>query len=137
MTLEETRDVLKQLDNEIAQVVVFLVLTGVRIDEAADLLWTDIDFDNNLLTVTNNKTGKQRVVRLLPIVKRALLNRKQTQDEEKYVFGHKGKKDAALKQCIPHIQWKRAFKKLGLKVRKPEDLRKTFRTYHAQLPRSA
>lgn len=127
LTLKELRNVLNTLEREVALVALVLVMTGIRVDEAADLLWSDVSFDKNLMTVTNNQTGKKRYVLIFPIVKKALLELKESQDEEIYVFDYNGKKDAALRNNIPPNKWKSAFKILGMQTLKLGDLRRVFK----------
>lgn len=127
LTLKEVRNVLNTLERDVALIVVVLVLTGIRVDEAADLLWSDVDLDNNLMSVTNNQTGKKRNIRIFPVVKDALMEIRETQNDETYVFNYNGKKDHALIHNVPRDEWKRAFKALRMDQLKLTDLRRTFK----------
>lgn len=44
----------------LADVIVALSRTGLRISELTSLRWSDVDFERNVITLTNNAAGKRR-----------------------------------------------------------------------------
>ena len=45
-------------DQNIAKIMKMALFTGMRKGEIFNLRWTDIDFDNRLITIKNPKSGR-------------------------------------------------------------------------------
>jgi integrase len=73
------------------QILVFLWFTGCRPKEASILKWTDVDFQNKLIVLTEHKTirtqtkPRPRIIPLHPVAERLLLSIK-ARDEGDLVF---------------------------------------------------
>lgn len=54
--------------HEAANLIEFLGLSGMRISEATEVRWADVDFENNLIRITGGETGtKNCEIRFIPI----------------------------------------------------------------------
>lgn len=100
-------------------VVLTLADTGCRIDEALSLSWTDIDFDNLLLTL-HGKGGKERKVPFSFELRRFLWKLRQKWDHNLVFATRSGRK---LGRRVVLRDTKLVCRKLGIKI--PE------RTLHA------
>jgi len=66
-------DLLKNLDDHFKGVVRFLLVTGLRMEELAELRWDDVDRDNNNLKVKSYKgRNQERDIRQVPLDHEAL-----------------------------------------------------------------
>ncbi len=124
-TDEQIKVICKKLDERgkqvIADMVLFAVETGLRLDEENNLRWTDIDFKNKVITIGNKlfKT-KSKKVRRIPFNERMeqILKRSSTRQIEngkilrEFVFvqdnGRQYKKDTISKSL------KKVIKEAGL-----------------------
>jgi len=98
-------------------VMMFLADTGCRIDEALTLKWSDVDFDNLLLTVTG-KGNKQRKIPFSFELRKLLY---RWRSEKQLVFSTRQGKKLGRRDVLRDV--KRTCKQLGIAV--PE------RTLHA------
>ena len=62
LTEEELKKLLSAMDQDsdqnIAKIMKMALFTGMRKGEIFNLMWTDIDFDNRLITIRNPKSGR-------------------------------------------------------------------------------
>ena len=78
MTLKEARKLLASIQDQVFHDIVHLsILTGFRLGEVLSLNWSQVDFENGVITLTNStgfvtKSGKIRVVPLPEMAKRIL-----------------------------------------------------------------
>jgi integrase len=77
MTDEEFQILLRGSDRAFRRFLIFLKFTGCRPGEAASMRWADVDFDQNAVVLkdhkTARKTGRPRIIPLVPIVTKLLL----------------------------------------------------------------
>lgn len=71
--------------------LLFLLLTGMRRNEAATLKWSDIDFADRTLMVRNTKNKKPLTLPLSDFLFHMLRNRQNNYYENDYVFPGSGK----------------------------------------------
>ncbi len=78
------------------EIVIFAVLTGMRISEIVNLRWQDVDLQKRIIQIQSNPTfkTKQGRKRVLPVNNTAfsLLEAKHGKDTSEYVFTLNGKK---------------------------------------------
>ena len=68
-------------DRRLYTYIVLSIGTGVRLSEALNLRWIDINFNEGKINVINGKGGKDRIVYFNNKVKEALLDLQQVQKE--------------------------------------------------------
>lgn len=69
-----------------AHLILLLIYTGLRLDEALSLKWTDVDFENKEFTAFNTKNGKDHTLPMTDATE-DLFNRRFTlHGTKKYVF---------------------------------------------------
>lgn len=123
------------LRNETARdYLMFLVLTGLRRNEAAALRWDEVDLNNGFLTIPPERTkNKQPHALPLPEFLHNMLKRRDASNDgvSEYVFPGSGKnKRGYYGEC------KSAYMKVGERMKKkfmPHDLRRTFITVAERL----
>ena len=100
-----------------------LLRTGMRVGEMSSLKWSDLDFENNAITVQRSvyqgvvgstKNGKSRVVDMSPELSETLRHRKIAEQKK------------SLKKGVPFSEWIFTFD--GLKPLTPPPLRNAFNT---------
>jgi integrase len=92
-TLEEEKRILEIAKNDDKKTWYYISIlaryTGLRYGDCATITWAEIDLDNNIISVTPNKTAKHGIKVVLPIVdplKNALLEIVKTDNPNAYVF---------------------------------------------------
>lgn len=67
--------------------ILFVLFTGLRRTEAKSIQWQNVDFDNRQITIpaTNNKSNREHMLPLTPILEAILLSRRKTA-EGPFVF---------------------------------------------------
>ena len=80
LSSEEVKALLAEAEsNEIYPLILAAVYTGMRLEELERLLWEDVDFAQNTITVTKSKSGSFRKIPIHKELKSELLkNRKKT-----------------------------------------------------------
>ena len=66
--------------------ILLLIYTGLRLDEALSLKWTDIDFENREFTAFNTKNGKDHTLPMTDATEDLFRNRFALHGTKKYVF---------------------------------------------------
>jgi len=69
-----------------AHLILLLIYTGLRLDEALSLKWTDVDFENREFTAFNTKNGKDHTLPMTDATKDLFRNRFALHGTKKYVF---------------------------------------------------
>jgi integrase len=105
-------------------IVLFLLSTGARLNEALQARWSLIDVENRVwrIPATNSKSGKMRAV---PLNDAALevLSRQDTEDEFEHVFINR---QTGLPYTTIQKVWERLRKKAGLEHVRIHDLRHSY-----------
>lgn len=108
-------------------VLMFLYYAGLRLDEARNIKWTDLDFERRLIHVKIAKGGRERVVFLHPRLQDALTIY-STKDEGLIFHSQVGNKiynSRTIQQIVKH-----ATKGAGIKKHvSPHTLRHSFATH--------
>ena len=73
-TKEQIQALLSNAKDSLMPVIAFALMTGMRRGEILNLLWTDLDFTANSISITESKSGKSREVPMLPALKQLLLD---------------------------------------------------------------
>lgn len=79
LTLDEIKKFFQEaykLRPYLAELYEFYLLTGVRRNEALRIMWEDVDWQNNLLTIPKTKKRRKRTIFLLPRARMILENRR-------------------------------------------------------------
>lgn len=129
MSDAEAWEIINAITNEKHwNVLVFLYYTGFRINELLSLRWQDIDYDDGIIYVTNNKGNRDDVFPLLPEVKELFLNIKK---EGGSVFAYSGSSSLSwLRKKIKRVSggrysfqdFRRCFGNRWAKLIKPAEL---------------
>jgi integrase len=86
-------EAVKKLDNQVAKdFMLLLIFCGFRREEAAKLKWSDIDFKDKTITVTETKNGKPHTLPLSEFTFKLLDERKKNCYENDFVFPGTGKR---------------------------------------------
>jgi integrase len=86
-TPEQVGQLVAAANGDWAGMVLFGYGSGARLQDAANLRWSDLDLDNGLVTFTERKTGREAVIGLHPDFEQWLLESKGTsEDPEGFVF---------------------------------------------------
>ena len=101
--------------------------TGMRKSELLNMKWSDIDFENQTISVTSKddwhtKNYKARTLQLTPVLYQALKDHELEPGSNEYVFTFRGK---AIRQDI-RKSWRRVINKAGLHGVTLHTLRRTF-----------
>lgn len=116
-------------------IVVFAVLTGLRLSELINLTWNDIDFQRQIINVCSKsdfttKTGRNRAVPLNKFLIGILQGKDGLVDKEQYLFMLNGKKVQA--SYLSH-RFKQHIRQAGLRdTIHFHSLRHTFATWLVQ-----
>jgi len=112
-----------ELAADLRPLIHFLYLTGWRRDEARLLRWTNVDFEGEVLTITETKSGEPRVFPFgtAPELKQ-LLEAQWGARDGLYVFHRHG---SPIGVGALRSGWKRATKRAGLDGKLVHDLRRT------------
>ena len=107
-----------------ADLVEFLAYSGCRIAEATAVIWADVDFDKNCLTVTGGqkgtKNGEQRVIPMTDALRTLLLRLKEERSAKQ---GDKVALIESAKKCL-----QTASRRLGMPLFTHHDFRHFFAT---------
>jgi len=105
--------------------VIMAINTGMRQGELVNLKFEDIDLRNQIISVRNTKTGKDRHIPMTKRVYEVLRIRKENQGDTEYLFPKcKGKRPWNVRSAFV-----RACSKANLQGLRFHDLRHTFNTY--------
>jgi integrase len=78
-------------DDDFGRIVKLLILLGCRREEIGGLLWSEVNFDNGVMTVPGERTKNHRTLELtLPAVVIEILQSVPRRDGRDYVFGKRG-----------------------------------------------
>ncbi|MBD3279220.1 MAG: tyrosine-type recombinase/integrase [Candidatus Pacebacteria bacterium] len=113
-------------DARMAAVIELLLQTGMRISELANLKLTDVDLENDVITIRAQKTREARKVPLNGAAKNALMDylKVRPRAREKTVFLTKTCRPFLVRNIRTAID--RYFRIAGIKDAKVNDLRHTF-----------
>lgn len=112
--------------------LLLLLFTGLRRQEAARLVWDEVDFQSRTLTVTDTKNREHHVLPLSDFLYELLERRKREPGTSPYVFPGEGTKGHLVE---PRKQWQRVIRESGIDFTL-HDLRRTFATAVNNLERS-
>ena len=123
--LQRLLTVLKKDKNRtVCGIVLFLLSTGARLNEALQARWSLIDVEHRVwrIPATNSKSGR---VRAVPLNDEALevLSRQDTEDEFEHVFINR---QTGLPYTTIQKVWERLRKKAGLEHVRIHDLRHSY-----------
>lgn len=108
--------------------IVFILYTGLRLNEAVSLKWEDIDISNNKISVKQSKTDSGlRFVPLSKMAKIILNHRKEEQGEQRSGYVFKNANGGPILHNARRLCLKIA-KKAGIRDFSPHTCRHTFAT---------
>lgn len=122
---EEEERLLSVTSGWFKDILILALYTGMRQGELVNLKFEDIDLRNQMITVRNTKTGKDRHILMNQSVLEVLRARKESQGDTEYVFPKcKGKRPWNVRSAFVRACSKA--KMVGLRF---HDFRHTFNTY--------
>jgi integrase len=118
-------------DTQLRDMIGVMIFTGMRIGEMIGLKWSDIDFNEYIISINRTRThgfeqtpktrSSKRVIDLLPQVEQFLIKK----DLREYVFYKKDGKPYAGSFDL-QSRWEKLLDKKGIKKRSMYNLRHTF-----------
>jgi integrase/recombinase XerD len=130
--IEDTRKLLLGLDRRKeyrdAALISVLAETGMRVTEAISVLWSDVSWSEQTISLTETKNGSVRIVPFGPQTGRRLdlLNRKRTDKMVAWVF--EGRYGRPLTRSGALQLVKKHFRQYGITGISPHDLRHSMAT---------
>lgn len=128
--IERLKQVLEQSESPYLRLAVLISLdTGLRKSNVLNLKWSEIDFNRDTITITEDKTKgkKDLIIPLTHRLKQTLLEHKTKQKIlSPHILSSTGKPPVDLKQSF-----KTVLKKAGIKNFRWHDLRRTFGSHLA------
>jgi integrase len=118
LTDEEEQRLLEECSERLRPVVVIALHTGLRQGELLNIMWKNVSFLSETVTVENTKNGKSRVIPMNGIAKAELMRLYETRVSRDKVFPFTSIRTA----------WENARKRAGLEDLRFHDLRHTFAT---------
>jgi len=118
MSIEEIEHLLSVASPRWKNLLSVIAYTGCRLMEAYNRKWSDVNLKLNTLLIRKTKTGKGRVIPLLPQARAVFSGMVQSIDHEAYVFMPREKSVSEL--------LKREFKRAKLSQYSTHSLRHTF-----------
>jgi len=108
-------------------VIVLILSTGLRKNEAQKLMWKDVDFKRKTINIPNTKNGRDHLLPMTQLTYSMLKYRQENAEKSKYVFRLKGDNES------PHItDFRKTLKNVCISSKipivSPHDLRRTFAT---------
>lgn len=135
-SLEEIFAILKEMPESMRAFFAIGFYTGMRTGEIIGLKWSDIDFEENIISV---QRSRRQGVESLPKTKNSirdidiiepllpyLIKHKELEVSETYVFETYTKKPYNTSDKISSHYWKPTLKKLGIEYRNLYQMRHTF-----------
>lgn len=125
LTPEQVQSFFESCSVDFLPLAMTYLYCGLRRDEAFNLVWEDVNFEQNELTVraATAKSKKQRVIPIHPVLKSELIKQKLRNGESRYVFpGKYGKRRVT---CQNAFRITRTKAKLNKRLRL-HDLRHTW-----------
>lgn len=126
------QDEISMQSKMVADYLLFLLLTGLRRQEAATLKWSDIDLDDRSFTLSDTKNRELLTLPLTNFISSLLESREAATDSE-YVFAGDGKAGYLIE---PRRQVQKVIDLSGVPFT-PHDLRRTFITLAESIDISA
>lgn len=122
LSLAEERLLLARASDHLQPITIVALDTGMRRGEVLHQRWNDVDFERQLLSVTQSKTpeGENREI---PLSSRVMDLLGAMRKNEGLIFTFKGKPITSLK-----TGWKAAIRRAGIRHLRFHDLRHTFNT---------
>lgn len=134
---EEVKTLIESSEGWFKHFLIVGFFTGIRTGEALILQWNDIDFENNRISIERSmrqgiistpKSGKGRLIDMLPIVKKSLIDHREHCNSDIYVFSHSRKKPYTESSTIIKRFWKPLLKRCKMKYQKLYNTRHSFAT---------
>ena len=143
LTNEEIETLLNGASKSFKPILITAIHTGMRRQEILNLLWTDVDFKNRIITIQQSKSGKKRMIQMNDTVV-AELKDLSSRFKQGVVFpssrprkdqseeaANKTEQEKALDSALTdiHKTFNRLTAKLGIKDVRFHDLRHTFASH--------
>jgi len=139
-SIDDVEAILKWMEHKHPEIVVFFAIgffTGMRTGEIMGLKWDDIDFKNNIISVSrtmtegkekdSTKTDQDRNIIIIPALERYLnAQKKYTFMQDSFVILNRNKRPFKKYNTITQFYWKPCLKLLGIKYRRQYEMRHTF-----------
>ena len=123
---EEIRKFLNVSDDKIRAITLIGLNTGMRIGEMLSLRWSNIDFDNNYITIEESKGNTYRKVKMNSIVKEVL---KDINTRNEFIFtNYNGKPLKSIRKSFVST-----CKRAGIDRSTPHVMRHTFASHLTML----
>ena len=110
----------------VAEFLLFVLFSGCRRSEAADLRWSSVDLSSGTICFARTKTGGDRQIPVSSVLRLLLERRKLVTSGKDFVFASRSRTG---RLADPHDFIKTVCRKTGLKSFCTHDLRRTFITF--------
>ncbi|MDA2920011.1 tyrosine-type recombinase/integrase [Desulfobacterota bacterium AH_259_B03_O07] len=129
LTPEEENKLLSNSASHLKPIILTAINTGMRKGEIISLKWSNVDFDNDLITIeaTNTKSKKQKKIPINSVLRKVFLEQKLKTGFDEYVF-HTPEGKPYYRQDSLKKSFLGACKRAGIKRLRFHDLRHTAAT---------
>lgn len=124
LTYEEADRLIECCNPWLKPIVFFAIYTGLRRNNILNLMWKNLDLENNLIILEQTKSGYSHTIEMGDSVKEFLLDLKSKSTSEYVFLSSHGKSYKDVK-----TPFKTAVTKAGIKNLKFHDLRHTYGTW--------
>ena len=116
-SVEEMQTILNRFPQPYSDLAAASFYTGgLRLGDVCMLRWSDVDLEKGTIAVKEQKTGKPRLIHLLPALRERLLARKAQEEGEEYVFPETARK-YEYSQCTISTDFTSLLNAFGIKTR--------------------
>ena len=127
LTPKQVREFLSAVNEYYYPFFLTAVLTGMRVSEIINLMWTDIDCKRGQISIIDGKTKAAKRTVFIPSKLVKILKKQKIQSKSNYVFTNKNGNKISRHDIVKE-PFKRALKAAGLPNIRFHDLRHTFAT---------
>ena len=121
----------KKINSVQGDFILWLLMTGCRLDEARTIKWSDIDNEQLTITIFVTKNGHPHVLPLTPLMS-DLLDRRKQDNPSSNPFIFVARQGAGLSDAKHLCDCRKSLDKIantaGIPIIRPHDLRRTFTT---------
>lgn len=135
-SMDEMNSIINNIDDQVRCYTICGFFTGMRTGELIGLKWSDIDFENSIISIQRSRkdggdtipktVNSLRDIDMIDSLKPFLVEHRRNNPNTEYVFSSKSGKPFYSGNKILDMYWKPVIKKLGIKYRPQYNMRHTF-----------